>query len=86
MELCSWEAISMGNPIALAFEGTRVLEEPPVFPKSTGLGYLEVLRDGVQPHEDCKPPPILDIVFGRTKCLEVNSVSLHLTLTPYPGL
>ena len=76
----------MCNPIALLFEGTRVLEEPPVFPKSTGLGNLEVLRDGVQPHEDGKPPPFLNLGFGRAKCLEVNSVSLHLTLTPYPGL
>jgi hypothetical protein len=76
----------MSDPISLTFEGTRVLEEPPVIPKSTGLRNLEILRDGVQPHEDCKPPPILDIVFGGTKCLKVNSVSLHLIFSPYPGV
>lgn len=76
----------MDNPIAMGIEGTRVLKEPSMFPKPTGLGNMEVVRDGVQSHEECKPPPILDLVFGRIKCLEGNSVSLFLILLPYPGL
>lgn len=37
------KAISMHDQISLPLEGVSMLEEPPVFPMSTGFGNLEIL-------------------------------------------